>query len=231
MCSSFKMKCRLLIKSQIFPFKTQEKIFLFLKPQMAKWMFLKFFCLRIFFSLIIPLRFYSLSVLIMVSSQSSNTATFNNNAHLLFLQCSSSMILQWPALPCNDSWDKLRSGIRTDFSPCFLSLCTCSIHMSLKTLVKQSLTTLLGYDDTSLSYILASPLIFLLLDNIRITVTKVNLFNTLTFTYHRKAGITALYRYTSYTTTKESKSCLSKWIINTMKNEEFVARGRSSTVW
>lgn len=229
MCSSFKMKCRLLIKSQIFPFKTQGKN-VFLKPQMAKWMFLKFFCLRIFFSLIIPLRLYSLSVLIMVSSQSSNTATFNNNAHL-FLQCSSSMILQWPALPCNDSRDKLRSGIRTDFSPCFLSLCICSIHMSLKTLVKQFLTTPLGYDDTSLSYILASPLIFLLLDNIRITITEVNLFNYLTFTYHRKAGITALYRYTSYTTTKESKRCLSKWIINTTKNEEFVARGRSSTVW
>ena len=121
MFSSFKMKCRLLIKSQIFPFKTQEKMFLFLKPQMAKWMFLKFFCLRIFFSLIIPLRPYSLSKLIMVSSQSSNAATFNNNAHL-FLQISSSMILQWPALLSNDSQDKLRSGIRTGVSPCSLSL-------------------------------------------------------------------------------------------------------------
>lgn len=111
------------------------------------------------------------------------------------------------------------------------SLCICTIHESLKTLVIQFLPIPLGYDDTSLSYILASPLIFLLLDDIRITITKVNLFNTLTFTYRRKVGITALYRYTSYITTKESKSCLSKWIINMMENEEFVARGRSSTAW
>lgn len=111
------------------------------------------------------------------------------------------------------------------------SLCICTIHKSLKTLVIQFLPIPLGYDDTSLSYILASPLIFLLLDDIRITITKVNIFNTLTFTYHREVGITALYRYTSYITTKESKSCLSKWIINTMENEEFVARGRSSTAW
>ena len=111
-----------------------------------------------------------------------------------------------------------------------VSHCISTIHISLKTPVIQFLTIHLGHDDTFLSYILASPLIFLLLDNIRITNTKVSLSNTLTFTYHRIAGITALYGDNSYGMTKEPKSYFSKRINNTMKNEVLVETGRPSPV-
>lgn len=111
------------------------------------------------------------------------------------------------------------------------SHCICTIHISLKPPVIQFLTIHPGHDDTFLSYILASPLIFLLLDNMRITNTEGSLSNTLTFTYHRKVGITALYRDNSYGMTKEPKNYFSKRIINTMKNEVLVEMGRPSPVW
>lgn len=63
MCYCCRMKCKVLIKSQIFPFKRQNKMFLFLKNPDGYVYALKFFRLRILPLLGNPLGLLSLSTL------------------------------------------------------------------------------------------------------------------------------------------------------------------------